>query len=632
MEDLKLIYYDSETSVKCPIGNNKANPMWRANKVVSAASMLHGEPSAALTSASDLMSNFLVVGHNIKFDLLYLYRDRIERLPSLWCTQLAEYVLTGQQAKYSSLNDLIKKYVGEYALKDDRLKEWWDAGKDTEDIPSSILEPYLLNDVEVLRPIFEAQWKLAESTGMLPLLLAMMDGLRATICMNLAGMKVDVHYINNQKRYYATLIEMGIEKLKEHTPLGEDSKWASPKEVSLYFFGGEVKRKEKVQDGFYKNGNPRYRTVEVVEQVPGKYVPNEPIGKSGYYSVDDEILSKLVSGGNVVASYILTLRKYTKYLTTYYEGISDLVFPGDFVYPQINHTATHTSRLSCTQPNLQNQTTDGGVKKAFISRWGNDGMLVELDYNQLEVVWLAYLSGDEQLIYDINHSIDVHTALYRDMYGRSPTKEERKAFKPRTFQLIYGAGPNAIAQQSGISVKEARQFIDVFYKRYTKVKEWHNKLVTTANLECSTYYKEDEPGPHHLYMQRMPWGRKYTYRSYKNEWSKDRTFSPTELKNYPVQGSATGDMVPLMLGVLERKLEYAGYGYGTQAMLINTVHDSILLDCHKDVAYNVAKLCKEVLEDAPHYLKEMLNIDFPCKLKVGVEVGTNWLETKEIDV
>ena len=109
----------------------------------------------------------------------------------------------------------------------------------------------------------------------------------------------------------------------------------------------------------------------------------------------------------------------------------------------------------------------------------------------------------------------------------------------------------------------------------------------------------------------------------------DQQFSPTELKNYMIQGSATGDMVPLIVGILQRELEDKGYYQEGTANLIMTVHDSILLDVRNDVLYNVASLAKKIMEDAPRYVNEYFNIDFPCKLSVGVEAGPNWQDKEE---
>jgi DNA polymerase I-like protein with 3'-5' exonuclease and polymerase domains len=117
------------------------------------------------------------------------------------------------------------------------------------------------------------------------------------------------------------------------------------------------------------------------------------------------------------------------------------------------------------------------------------------------------------------------------------------------------------------------------------------------------------------------------FNKYPNEYKGDLSFSPTELKNWPIQGFATGDVVPMMVGILLRKLEEANLS--SSALLVMTVHDSVVLDVPNDLVYDTAALAKKTLEDAPMYMKQYFGIDFPCKLGVGVEVGTNWQDKTE---
>lgn len=641
---IKVIDY--ETSIKCPVGNNKAHPMWLGNKVVLAGvkAIYPGrdelpvnviEDRPITTTSSD--ETTLLVGHNVKFDALYTYRGTNTVLPTLWDTQLAEYLLTGQQEKYASLDSLIVKYVGAASVKDSRIKDYWDKGIDTEDIPRSELEPYLINDVACTTTIFKAQWAECERRGILPWVLTQMDALRATTCMSLAGMYVNWGYVNSQQNVYDGERKLFIESAQK---LLGDFQWSSNKDLSLYFFGGKVKKTRSIEIGTYKNGKPKFKKEEYEEEVKGKlpWLPSAAPGASGYYSVDEaqlEAITKSILAPKdaiEVATFVLAARSSSKIADTYYGGLQQLRFPNNCIYPNLNHCQTATGRLSSSQPNLQNQTTDGDVKRSFISRWGKAGVILELDYSQLEMVWLACLSNDKQLIDDINSGRDMHTELFVSMYHRLPTKDERKQFKRRSFALVYGAGAKGIAEQTGIDITEAKLFINTFYTRYSGVKSWHNSLQNEAEKYSEVFYKISETGPHRRYVMRMPWGRQYVFTTYHNAWSATPSFSPTELKNYPVQGSATGDMVPMMVGILQRKLEEAGHWERQDALLINTVHDSVLLDVKKEVLYNVAKLCKETLENAPLYLKQHLNITFPCRLSVGVEAGPNWQDIEPISV
>ena len=616
---------DYETSVKCPIGNTKAHPMWPANQVVLAGfAVLDRKAYAEVTRPIKTKAEHLFIAQNAKFDLLYTYRDRkTDVLPAVWDTQLAEYLLTGQQSKYASLDELTRKYVGEHAIKDDKIKAYWDAGVDTEDIPVTELSAYLKGDVTNTKEAFLKQWAEVKHRGIESWVHTQMDALRATTAMNLHGMAVDWGYVEAQIKNYTHKIN---DLIAEVIPVDLD--YQSPKELSLYFFGGTRKVVEKEQVGFFKNGRPKFKNVEKEAVVEGKYDATKlglTIGKNGYYSVDDDTLKQLPCS---VASAIRDLRTYHKVRDTYYQGLLDLRFPDDRIYPNLNHAATSTGRLSSTAPNLQNQTDVGDVKRAFISRHGANGSILELDYSQLEMVWLAYIADDKVLQDDINSGRDMHRELYKEMYGRYPTDAERKPFKRFSFLLVYGGGANTLVAQSGCDKATAKKFIDTFYRRYSGVKLYHESIVREAKASRSVWY--DKGQLRYQYERVMPWGRKYVFNTYQSDYTGEQEFSPTELKNYPIQGSATGDMVPMMVGLLQRKLEEAGYYQAGTANLVMTVHDSVVIDCTNEVLYNVAKLAKEVLENAPHYISTYLGIKFPCRLSVGVEAGPNWQDKTDI--
>lgn len=625
---------DLETTIRCPVGNNTGNPMWRGNKVIAWGTKVvdgtygykydaHGLDLLPLRNLCDTAE--LVIGHNVKFDLLYVYRDTSNTLPRIWDTQLAAYLLSGQRHLYASLDELTAEYIGKHALKDDRIKAYWKSGMDTNEIPQAELLDYLEGDVRNTCEIFTAQWAEAEALEILPLMFTQMDALRATIEMNRNGMRVDWDYVEEQRDWYASVLEEAQAAVAKIAP---DLDTASPKQLSLYFFGGEEKYKEKIDDGFYKNGNVRSKIVERVRKVDGKYAPKGELGKSGYYSTDDSVLKELQAMGDDVANDLLLIRECSKIKDTYYEGLIGLRFPDDNIYPNLNHCATKTGRLSATNPNLQNQTDTGNVKRAYVSRYGKSkGSILELDYSQLEMVALAYLANDLTLIDDINNGRDMHRELYKGMYGRYPTDKERKPFKRFSFLLVYGGGVTTLMAQSGCDRATAKKFINTFYTRYTGVKKYHEEIVAKAEKEAVVSYDPDKSGPQYTYFHNSPTGRHYIFNKYPNEYKGGLSFSPTELKNWPIQGFATGDVVPMMVGILLRELEDAKLT--PDVKLIMTVHDSVVLDVPIDKLEKCAILAKKTLEDAPKYMKSIFNIDFPCKLGVGVDAGVNW-QDKEV--
>lgn len=626
------VVIDLETTIRCPVGNHKANPMWVGNYIVAAGwkevdgHYQHSYNKKGI-NVSDLIhvcsEASMVIGHNIKFDLLYIYRATSNKLPLIWDTQLAAYILSAQRHLYASLDELTIEYVGKDAIKDDRIKNYWNTGVDTQDIPTKELLDYLEADVNNTHDVFKKQWDEATQHGILPLMMTQMNALRATIEMNRNGMRVDWDYVTNQKEVYGDVLAKAQRVVESIAP---DLDTASPKQMSLYFFGGVEKYVEKELIGKYKNGKDKYMNVIKTRRIKGIYPPIGELGKSGYYSTDDNVLKQLVEKGDKVATQLLVIRECSKIKETYYEGLLSLRFPDGNIYPNLNHCATKTGRLSSTNPNLQNQTDAGDVKRAYISRY-KDGRILELDYSQLEMVALAYLANDEQLIEDINNGRDMHRELYREMYGRYPTDAERKPFKRFSFLLVYGGGVATLMAQSGCDRSTAKKFISTFYSRYKGVKRYHEAIVKMADDNALVHYKKDVKGPLYSYYHTSPTGRHYVFNKYYNDRLHKDTFSPTELKNWPVQGFATGDVVPMMVGILLHNLDTEGLT--PDVKLVMTVHDSVILDTPLDKLKKCAIIAKQTLEDAPRHLKSIFNIDFPCRLSVGVESGINWQDKKE---
>lgn len=628
------LFIDLETTIRCPVGTHKANPMWVGNLIVASGIAWDECPVSVSYDREGLKPTDLikqcgeasmVIGHNIKFDLLYIYRATSNVLPRVWDTQLAAYLLSGQRHLYASLDELTAEYLTTDTLKDTEVKAYWKAGIDTTEIPETLLLPYLKLDVENTRAIFAKQWVEAEQLDILPLMFTQMDALRATIEMNRHGMRLDWDFVAAQRQHYGDKLTEAVKQAEDIAP---DLDTASPKQLSLYYFGGNQKYKVKELVGTYLNGNDKFKVVEKVRVLEGKYAPQAEVGKSGYHSVDDSVLQVLAARGDNLAPVLLVIRETTKIKDTYYDGLNNLRFPNGNIYPNLNHTSTKTGRLSSTNPNLQNQTDTGDVKRAYVSRF-KDGVILELDYAQLEMVALAYLSEDTQLIADINDGKDMHRELYKEMYGRHPTDKERKPFKRFSFLLVYGGGAATLMAQSGCDRATANKFIKTFYKRYKGVKIYHERIVNQANMLAVISYDPVKTGPKYTYFHTSPTGRHYIFNKYPSEYKPGTlSFSPTELKNWPIQGFATGDVVPMMVGILQRKLEEGGHA--ADALLVMTVHDSVILDVRREVLYTVAELAKKTLESAPEHLKSIFNIDFPCRLGVGVEAGINWQDTKEL--
>ena len=280
------------------------------------------------------------------------------------------------------------------------------------------------------------------------------------------------------------------------------------------------------------------------------------------------------------------------------------------------------------------------IKQAFVSRF-EGGYLLEADFGQLEVYALAYLSQDKQLMQDLSDGLDLHCvnaanlinqpyAIFKGRVdgGDTIAINQRKLAKTMSFQLQYGAGAAKIAKENGCTEDFARKFIRLYYERYSGVKAYHKKMLGIIPALRNISDKRTSSGfPAGIARYRSSTGRIYTF--YEEDSFKGVSFSPTQIKNYPVQGFATGDIVPLVLGHLHNKI--ISTGLGSEILLINTIHDSILEDVNGWCVHTAAKITKDTMEEAPSLLQSYFGIELGMKLKAEVKVGKTWATMENYD-
>jgi DNA polymerase-1 len=416
---------------------------------------------------------------------------------------------------------------------------------------------------------------------------------------------------------------------------------SSTKHLSTLLFGGEIKYVEKQEDGHFKSGlkkgQIKYKNIEKVKEFKGLVKAlKEWKTETGNISTGDTVLQLLAKrtdkDAGLIAKILLDIRRLEKELNTYYSAMENLIYDFDkTVKGQLCHCGyekganfgggTSTGRLSSRHPNLQNfpRAGDSRVKEYFTSRF-NDGLILEFDYKQLEVVVFAFLTQDNQLIDDINNGVDIHKVLASRLY-KTPegliTSEQRQQTKFSTFHVIYGGGYKSLAIRENMPEEQAKEFIDIFYNRYPQAKLWQDNLVRQVNNTRDFDKKR-------AYLQSVT-GRIYYFplmdEPYKNG-NNELWVYPPNIKNYPVQGLATADIVLIMLGNLWRQ----AINNRDKFLLINTVHDSVIIDCKKEFVDFTCNLVKNELELGYIVLKKLFNIEFNLPLKVDIKCGSNWRE------
>ena len=638
---------DAETTVKNKTGSNQGSPFCEENYVVLLG-MLKDGVTTVTPSSKDIVHPLgqfsgTIVGANVKFDVHWLrkcgfgFREFVARGGKIFDVSIAEYILTAQEAKFASLDDLSAKYGG--TQKDTRLKELWDAGVQTEDMDSEMLASYLEGDLLNTEKVYLAQLEAAKKSGQLPLIEAMMDAALAVAEIEWNGMPVDLKELDKQT--------IRLKGLREDAAIGAYSHlnavhckvpWNlnSARQMSAVLFGGEIKWTEKVPCGTFKTGKRAGETKyanEARSVVLFRSFNHEDAWRTtmpDVYSVADSVLEALESRGSLLAASLRRFRALDKEYGTYAENLPKLIHSDGRVHQNLHQTSTNTGRLSASEPNLQNQPTGSEIKRVFGSRY-EDGRLLSLDFKQLEVIALAFLSGDRQLIADVLAGKDMHNAVGEVVFpGKTMTKEERRVVKTVVFGLAYGGGAKTLSIQAGITEDLAKQVIETFYCRYPEVRDFHTKMV--QKVEEGAHYAGDRTGtgsPARRSYLDSPTGRKYLFvENDAPDWCRQRiNFVPTKPKNYPVQGFATGDIVPLVLGKIFRRL--CQIGLGAECRLINTIHDSIVFDCKDELtAKAMGSVAKNWAENAPEYLKE-LGVEFNLPLSVSVTDGKDWYEVDQ---
>ncbi len=269
------------------------------------------------------------------------------------------------------------------------------------------------------------------------------------------------------------------------------------------------------------------------------------------------------------------------------------------------------------------------IKECFIPKQKATGLFITCDFSQLEVNALAEITGDPVLIAELNAGVDIHrtnAALWKKCHISHVTDKERKQAKVMTFQLQYGAGYKKIAETLGILPNEAKDFIDAFYFKYKEVAKWHNDLADIKKYFPSPRDKDayELLGPKY---SRSPVMRGYCIKA-KDDTKGGYYYPLTEMKNYPVQGFATGDLVPL---VVNRILYLLKKYRKEDCNLVSTVHDDFTIELsNAEDMYFVLSVIEFVFGDLNRYFEQLFDYDLKVQYNYDVKIGTDFADMQKI--
>ena len=330
-------------------------------------------------------------------------------------------------------------------------------------------------------------------------------------------------------------------------------------------------------------------------------LPHGKKTKTGW-STNADVLDKL-RGVPIVAD-VLQYRQYAKLKSTYADGLLKAVSPDGRIRTSFQMTVTATGRLSSTEPNLQNIPTrtelGSQMRRMFVAAPGN--VLVDADYSQIELRLLAHISGDEAMCRAFRSGEDFHTLTAARGFHVEPldvTPEMRRRAKAVNFGVVYGISPFSLSQDIGVTVAEAKEYMERYFQTYTGVRAYMDRIVEQARADG--------------YVETLM-HRRRALPELKSSNHNLRAFGERVALNMPIQGTAA-DLMKLAMVRVERRLADEGLA----AQLIMQVHDELIVECPEDEAARVQALLEEEMSG-------VMTLAVP--LPAEAHCGKNWLTAK----
>jgi DNA polymerase I-like protein with 3'-5' exonuclease and polymerase domains len=628
----------------------------------------------SVTPDDDLISNHfavqscldrtdILVCHNVSHDLIWLWESGFKYDKDIYDTMLAQYILNQGITKPLGLAHLAKHYKCQ-TLKQDTLKNYFSKGYSTKEIPRDELETYLIHDVLATKEIYEKQIKELKNSTLLTTVQLTNEVAIALTKMYKAGFKIDKNALAQVRKEFVKekiSLEKSLQTYTKHLMGDTPINLSSPEQLSWVLFSRKPRNKKvwaedvkhwckndadfrnliklhfitlyktkaeqcsfcKGKGSFYKKRKDGslfkkatkcstcnglgYVFVNTKNVAGLKFNPSNLKWSSanGFKTSKDilEVLEKTAQCKDMqdAQKFLHDLKRLSavsSYLSNYIEGIENFVKDDGFLHVKLNQHVTATGRLSGSNPNMQNmpRASTFPIKKVFVSRF-KDGQIIEADFAQLEFRVAAFLSQDPVAIKEVKEGFDVHsyTAKVISDAGQPITRQEAKA---HTFAPLYGA------TGFGRTPAEAKYYTH-FLEKYQGITNWHKCLAKSV-------LRDKELGSFT--------GRRFSFPNVERRRDGSVTYS-TQIKNYPVQSTATADIVPLLLVLISNALEKY------ETVVVNTVHDSVILDVKKEEVNDIIELIRSMEGNLVNHMKARWVLeDWNVPLKLDMKIGDNWLD------
>ena len=625
-----------------------------------------GAGRALIQSVLDMTT--LLIMHNARHDLMWLWESGFTYDGPIYDTMLAEYLLLrGQKDAISLSACAIRRNLAEQ--KEDYLSTCIKKGINTNETDLSKLSLYLRADLLTTSELFhsiEADYATPESKSLHTVREVTFDTCKTLTRMYMSGIRVDLEELERVREQFEderseleTRLQQRVRELMGDTPINI----GSPEQMSQVVFSVRMNNKKEWADLFdftndsaefrsavKSNSHPIYRTkaftcptcegegktyktkkdgtrfakpnkckdcdargfqLTHTDQIAGLRfsAPNKKWVSANGFSTSKDKLQLLISTAKTHNKHeaVAFLQDYLRfsaissYLSTFVDGIGIYSKDDGFLHATLTQSVTATGRFSGKEPNMQNMPRGGTfpVKRVFVSRW-KGGQICEADFAQLEFRTAAYLAQDEIAMEEINTGFDVHsyTAKVISDAGQPTTRQQAKE---HTFAPLFGA------TGYGRSKAEEAYYIQ-FIDKYKGIAAWHKNL----GEEAMRFNKITNVS-----------GRQYAFPDISRRSNGSVTHF-TMIKNYPVQGFATGDVVPVVLNEMYKRLE------PMQSCLVNTVHDSTVIDIHPDEVDQVLGMVNDMNEGLTDLVESVYGIRMNVPLLLEAKIGPNWLDTVDV--
>ncbi|MDE7280415.1 MAG: DNA polymerase I, partial [Ruminiclostridium sp.] len=345
-------------------------------------------------------------------------------------------------------------------------------------------------------------------------------------------------------------------------------------------------------------GSPKQLGVILFEKL------NLPCGKKTKtgYSTNADVLESLANKHPIIP-LISDYRAFTKLQSTYVSGLKVAVSGDGRIHTTFKQTETRTGRISSAEPNIQNipvRTELGrNMRKFFTAKEGC--VLVDADYSQIELRVLAHLAGDEIMQKAFLNNDDIHAITASQVFNQPlewVTPELRSRAKAVNFGIVYGIGAFSLSKDVGVSVAEAKRYIESYLAKYSGVDAFMKNTVAGA--------KKD------LYVETM-FGRRRYITDITSSNKLVQAAANRIAMNTPIQGTAADIIKLAMIRVYDRlKAE------GLPAKLILQVHDELIVEVEESQAQRTADILKEEMESC---------VKLTVPLTADVKIGKTWFDT-----